>query len=134
MNSQEIVDSFFLFHVGGNDIKSHEVENCVTKVEKLLKSTRNKFKHSKISVSLDLARNDSQDLNRKIELFNVNIKQVISQVENCVWCDNSNLAYRGRPNTNCFDRDGVHLNRKGVQILKALGVNVFESHQSYFWY
>ena len=106
---------FFLFHVGGNDIKSHEVENCVTKVEKLIKSTRNKFKYSKIIVSLGLPRNDNQDLNRKIELFNVNVKQVISQVENCVWCDNSNLAYRGRPNTSCFDRDGVHLNRKSVQ-------------------
>jgi len=90
-------------------------------------------------VSLNLPRNDSQELNRKIELFNVNLKQVISQQENCVWCDNINLAYRGRPNTSCFDRDGVHLNTKGVQILltnfkKALGVKVFQSHQSYFWY
>ena len=90
-------------------------------------------------MSLDLPRNDSQELNRKIELFNVNLKQVISQVENSVWCDNSNLAYRGIPNTSCFDIDGVYLNRKGVQFLlnnfkKALGVKVFQSHQSYFWH
>ena len=73
MDSEEIVDSL-LFYVGGNYIKSHEVENCVTKVEKLFKRTRNKLKHSKIIVSLGLPGNDSQYLNRKTELFNVNLK------------------------------------------------------------
>ena len=51
----------FLFHLGGNDIKTMSPDDCAKKMGQLLKNTRSKFKKSKIIVSLGLPRLDSRE-------------------------------------------------------------------------
>ena len=81
-----------ILHPLCNEIEHKNSELCTEEVCTVIKDIRDKFKNSKILLSLGLPRAD-ETLNRKVEKTNILLKEKLGAKENVHICDNANLFY-----------------------------------------
>lgn len=110
-------ESVVLIHVGTNDLRSAKSDDhLIGFIWDLATSVKNKFKSAKIVISGILRRRDVYY--KRIDRINESIEWVCLQKEitfvdpNC-WIGDRHLG-----------RDGVHLNRKGSQVIANLFKNI----------
>ncbi|CAC5417228.1 unnamed protein product [Mytilus coruscus] len=85
----------------------------------------------KIVLSLGISKEDSLDLNKKIQECNVLLQHDLLHTPSVCVCDNSALSIRGQNKPGFFNKDKVHLNFQGTKffvsnlkfsICKVLGI------------
>ena len=105
-----------ILHILGNDIEKKQPEECINELEILIKRIREKELCSKIIVSLGTPKKDVVK-HRKVEMLNILIKDKFVKDGDIFLCDNSNLSFRGRPDSGILVNDGKHLTKKGTYML-----------------
>ena len=94
-------------------------QECVRDLENLVKLTKNIQPCAKIVISLPPNRGDSELYNVRTNIINARVKSIFAGDDKVSICDNSNLAYRGKPDKRFIDIDGVHLTPAGDKALFA---------------
>ena len=116
---QKSDDSYecIVLHFITNDVKKQSTNSCVEDFSKLIDLCSAKWSEAKIIVSTGLPRGDSSILNDKVHACNIKLQGQYIETENVSFCDNSSLGIRGKPNTQLFSRDRVHLSGNGIRVL-----------------
>ena len=106
-----------VYQLLSNDLKTDSEDLCVAKMGRLVALTKRSRPGAKIIVSLPLNRSDSHKRNNKTNMINARVTSLFAE-DDTVWiCDNSNLAYRGKPSRKHIGDDGVHPTPHGEMVL-----------------
>ena len=106
-----------VYQLLSNDLKTDSEDECMAKMGRLVALTKRSRPGAKIIVSLPLNRSDSHKRNNKTNMINARVTSLFAE-DDTVWiCDNSNLAYRGKPSRKHIGDDGVHPTPHGEMVL-----------------
>ena len=108
-----------VYQLLSNDMKVKGEQECVRDLENLVKLTKNIQPCAKIVISLPPNRGDSELYNVRTNIINARVKSIFAGDDKVSMCDNSNLAFRGKPDKRYIDIDGVHLTPAGDKALFA---------------
>lgn len=109
-----------VLHSLSNDLKNYTPQQCVDHMKDIVISVHEEYPETKIVISLPTPRSDSSALNTKAQLVSVMIKECFIDDKFVMWCDNSNMSYKGEALPQFIDRkDGVHLTPNGTAVLAA---------------
>ena len=119
INPSESYDGIIL-HLLGNDIIEATPEDCLNKMEDIVRKIKSKGLCEKIIMSLGLPKRDTM-INRKVDKLNILIKEKFGETKDVYLCDNSNLSYRGHAANGVLENrpNGKHLTKKGTYILSG---------------
>ena len=103
-----------IIHCGSNDLVKSTSEDVSNKVAILIDIIKEKFKNSKILISIPLYRLGNEPFNRKIQKFGSLVKEL---------CMEKRVTFMFHNNINKesdnFREDGVHLSTKGTALMVA---------------
>lgn len=89
-------------------------------MENSMRVTKDKVPKTKVIVPLPTPRADNPQLNYKARIISAMLKNQLSNTQDVLLCDNSNLSYKGEAVAKFLNRkDQYHLSDVGVSVLAA---------------
>ena len=121
IKSHEVAPDVVILHSLTNDLKSHNPQTCVAKLEELVSCIRDKWPNCKIIISLTTPRKDDIVYHTNGQIINALLKQkIIGDPARCIsYCEHSNMLSYGNPVDNLLTEDKFHLSERGVSMLAS---------------
>ena len=108
-----------VIHEITNTVKHLPPDKCVSDLMQVVHHFASRYPNTKFIVSLGIPRVDSAELDFKIEMVNVLLRNAIKHdnVANITFCDNSNFTRNGHVQSHLLSSDGYHLSDEGTRVL-----------------
>ena len=117
-----------IFHSLSNDVKTKTNEECVQEFTEIIENVEQRFKDTKVIISLSMPRADDDAVNNKAQILGLLVKEKFRENQKITMYDNSNLSYKGKPINRFFNsEDKVHLTVNGTSMFAA---NIHDSIDS----
>ena len=84
------------FHVLTNDIKGKNTESCITAFSDLIETTQSKFPDTKMIISTETNRTDSNIVNLKVNSINAQIRVKYHENSRVFLSYNENMSVNGQ--------------------------------------
>ena len=84
------------FHVLTNDIKGKDTESCITAFSDLIETTQSNFFDTKMIISTETNRTDSNKVNLKVNSINAQIRVKYHENSRVFLSDNENMSVNGQ--------------------------------------
>ena len=108
-----------VFHSMTNEMIDNDARYCVEKMKNIVGLARELHPNTKMVLSLPTPRSDSEIVNNNGQLISAMLKNDYVKDQNISLCDNSNLAFKGKPIGRFIENDGFHLSNQGITMLAA---------------
>ncbi|XP_062579117.1 interaptin-like [Saccostrea cucullata] len=103
-----------------NDLRNKTPNACVEEMSEICKLIHDKMPVTKIVISLPTPRKDSDEYNTRGQIVTALLKQKLKDDSLVIFCDNSNMAYKGEVILRYVDaKDGYHLSHQGTAVLAS---------------
>ena len=118
----QLPPSHVIVHTGTNDVPVETTEKCISNMEELIMSVKQKFPNSKIGISGITPR---QDIDLKLKIKEINEKvQALSSKHGVKFINNLSI------DKTCLNSSKLHLNAKGSAILASHFIKFLRDGQS----
>ena len=110
-----------ILHIGTNNIRDESAKDVASGVVNLITQVQQDSPTTRLTISPLLPRSDNLELNDKINEANKILRSICSS-HGLTLLQNSNV------DLTCLNRRGLHLNRKGSQLLSKCYSDYLNSH------
>jgi lysophospholipase L1-like esterase len=118
-NINTTIPDLVVLHPFTNDIKKHNPQQCVEKLEHIVHLIQQEWDSTRIIISLATPRTDDISYHTNGQILNALVKQQLHGNSSVSLIDHSYMLHDGNPQYGLLADDGFHLSDKGVSLLAA---------------